>query len=107
MFNYPTNGGLIKTIVIIIVALLILSYFGFNLRNLANSPTTQDNFSYVWNAVSGVWNNYLKAPAIYVYNIFIVYIWDPAINNLQNMKNNQPGTISNSAPTVPNPSPTP
>ena len=29
-------------ILLIIVALLVLSYFGFNLRNIVNSPTAQD-----------------------------------------------------------------
>ncbi len=79
----PTNRGLVKMIIVIVIALLILSYFGFNLRNIANSPTTQDNFSYVWGLIVHVWNDYLKTPAVFIWNIFINYIWNPAINNLQ------------------------
>ena len=42
MLNRINNqDGLVKTIIVIVVALLILSYLGFNLRGLIESPTTQ------------------------------------------------------------------
>jgi hypothetical protein len=78
-----SNKGLIRTIVLVVIALLILSYFGFNLRNLADSPTTQDNFHYALNFVVDIWNNYLKAPVMYVWDIFVTYVWNPAFNLLQ------------------------
>lgn len=79
-----TNKGLIKAIVVIIIALLILSYFGFNLRELASSPTTQDNFHYALNFVIDGWNNYLKGPVTYLWNeIFLKLIWTPALQILQ------------------------
>jgi len=81
----PTNKGLIKMIIVIVVALLILSYFGFNLRSLADSPTTQENFHYAINFIVDIWNNYLKTPVMYLWNdIFIKLIWTPALNVLQN-----------------------
>lgn len=72
-------------IILIVIALLILGYFGINLRSVVNSPTTQDNFSYVWNNVVDVWNNYLKVPATYLWGIFVNLIWSPAINNIQHI----------------------
>lgn len=107
MFNrISTQTGLVKTIIVIIVALLILSYFGFNLRSLINSPTTQDNFSYVKNFTVKVWNNYLKRPATYLWNdIFIKLIWKPAIHALENI-NSGDGTealMQDRAPTIPTP----
>ncbi len=78
------QGGLIKAILIIVIALLILAYFGFNLRSTVNSPTFQDNWSFLWDGIVNIWNHYLKAPATYIWNIFVVYIWDPALHNLQN-----------------------
>jgi hypothetical protein len=79
-----TDRGLVKMIIVIVVALLILSYFGLNLRNIANAPTTQDNFGYVWGIVTDIWNNYLAKPATYVWNeIIIKYIWEPIMNNLK------------------------
>ena len=74
---------MIKYILIIVVALLALSYFGFNLQALIQSPTTQSNFSYVATAMTTFWNNYLKRPATYVWNeIFVKLIWGPAIENM-------------------------
>lgn len=48
--------GFVKTIVIIVVALLVISYFGLNLRQIISSPTTQDNFGYVWSQIVRVWD---------------------------------------------------
>ncbi len=80
----PENRGLVKMIVLIVIGLLILSYLGFNLRHLADSPTTKDNFSYVINLIVHIWDTYLKGPVVYVWNvIFIPYIWNPIFHHLQ------------------------
>lgn len=80
----PTNKGLIKMIVVIVIALLILSYFGFNLRTLVDSPTTQENFNYAISFIVDIWNNYLKTPVMYVWNdVFIKLIWGPALEALK------------------------
>ena len=85
LFNYANKqGGLIKAILVIVIILLILAYFGLNLRSIVSSPTFQDNWSFLWNGIATIWDNYLKAPATYLWNIFVNYIWDPAIHNLQN-----------------------
>jgi len=83
MFNLPMNKGIIQTIIIIVIALLVLSYFGYNLRSIATSPTAQDNFSYVGEVLSNTWNNWLKVPVTYLWDIFVNYIWTPAINILK------------------------
>jgi len=94
------NRGLIKMIIIIVVALLILSYFGINLRQIINAPTTQDNFSYVWNATVNIWNDYLKVPATYLWGIFVDYAWKPALKLIINaqLNNSQPTNIGSSTP---------
>lgn len=95
------NKGLIRIIIIIIIALLILGYFNINLRNIVNAPTTQDNISYIATSTVFVWNNYLKAPATYVWGIFINLIWEPALYNLEQMKNGQPTNINTTTPMFP------
>ncbi len=93
------EGGFIRTIVIIVIAILIVSYFGINLRALVTSPTTQDNITYVTTGVINLWNNYLKAPVTYVWNeIFIKLIWNSAIENLKNGNLNVPTVTSSSTP---------
>jgi len=98
------DGGLIKTILLIIIALLILSYFGISLRQVATSPAGQDNFSYVGSQIAYVWNTYLKAPVTYIWSQFIYPIIISSFNNLIHLLNNQPNA-SPSSPQLPTPYP--
>ncbi len=81
--------GIVRTVILIIIALLVVSYFGINLRQLATSPTSESNFSYVWGSVTYVWDTYLKTPATEVYDLFITYIWDPSIADIQRIDSGQ------------------
>jgi len=80
------DRGLIKMLILILIALIVLGYYGVSVRQAVQNPTTQDNISYIWNGMVTIWNNYLSAPATYLWNIFFNYIWTPAINNLENAK---------------------
>ncbi|MDD5164984.1 MAG: hypothetical protein PHG25_00370 [Candidatus Pacebacteria bacterium] len=103
-----TNRGFIKWIIIIVIALLVLSYYGFSLRTLVDSPVTQDNIHYVATSTVSVWDKYLKNPATYLYkDIFINLIWEPAIDNLTKIKNSEPTNVQTSSPKLPNPVPIP
>lgn len=76
---------MIRNILIIVIILLVVSYFGVNVREVATSPTTQQNFSYVTSVVIDVWNNYLKEPVMFIWNeIFVKLIWETAMANLRN-----------------------
>lgn len=100
--HIPTDRGLIGWVIIIVVALLILSFYGFSLRALVNNPVTQDNFGYVATSTVSFWDKYLKQPADYLWkDIFVNLIWDPAVDNLTRMKNGEPTNIASSSPTLP------
>lgn len=74
------NSGFLKLILFIVIALIALGFFGYNLRDIVNSPTVRDNFEYVWEYVVKLWNNFLLVPLSWVWeNIAIDLIW----NNLQ------------------------
>lgn len=62
-------------IILIVVAILILSYFGFSIKDIAESPTSQSNFSYVWGFLSYVWNTFLVTPVSYIWNVIVVGIF--------------------------------
>ncbi len=62
------DQGLIKWIVIIIIALIFLGYIGFDLRKAIEAPTTQNNLTYAQQLVSTAWHRYLKDPTLYVWN---------------------------------------
>ena len=83
------DRGLIKLLILILIALIVLGYYGISVRQAVENPTTQDNISYIWTGAVGIWNDYLKAPAEFLWNIFVNDIWTPAINNLVNIKNGQ------------------
>ena len=76
--NYKNKqGGLIKMIIIIIIAIAILSYYGFDIKNFFTSPQAQKNFSYVWDFIKDTWSNYLAEPAASLWGIWVQYVWIP------------------------------
>jgi len=103
MFNQSNKQkGFFKIIILVIIAIIILSYFGFDLRAIIESPETQGNLGYVWGLVVTVWNNYLSGPILYLWNdIFIDLLWDSFIDNMNRLKNHQTTTIEDLAPQVP------
>ncbi len=97
------QSGFIKLIFIIVVAIIILSYFGFDLRSIVEAPETQGNIGYVWGGVVYVWENWLAGPISYLWNdIFIDLLWDSFIENLERIKGGETTTITELAPEVTN-----
>ena len=66
--------GLIKTIIVIVIALIILGYFGFNINDIISGPTVQANLHTAWDFVLMIWNNYLAASFFLIWNKFIIGI---------------------------------
>lgn len=97
-FKSNNQQGIVKTIIILIIALLILSYYGFNLRSTVESPTTQNNFSYAWGGVVYVWDTYLAKPATYFYNLFVNDIWDPSIRDIESINAHQTPSAEQNLP---------
>jgi len=95
------KGGFIKWIIIFIIFIIIISYFGLDLRAIVESPQTQGNLGYVWSLVAGVWNNYLANPVLYFWNnIFIDLLWESFVDNLERIKAGQPNDFELMAPQV-------
>lgn len=89
-----TSQGFIKYIILIVIAILILSYLGFDIKRIVEADQTRSNFSYVWLALTHFWQTFLQAPALWVWNVIIVGIlWKllflPAIAILQNVAGQQ------------------
>lgn len=67
--DLPTaQAGFIKTILIIVVALITLGFFGYNLRDITSSPVVQDNLVFVWELIVKIWNNFILTP--------VLWLWD-------------------------------
>jgi hypothetical protein len=87
--NLNGENGLIKFGVKILIAILILSFFGFSIRDLVESDTTQDNFGYLGELfreyVIPFYNTYLSAVVDFIISfikdsfvIFQEYINNPS-----------------------------
>lgn len=97
------QGGFIQLIVIVIILILIVSYFGFNLRGLFDDPQTRDNFSVVWEWVAHVWEGYLKTPTQWIWEHILSFIWnDLFLGNLDRLRSGETyGDITPETPSVP------
>lgn len=95
------QSGLVRTVIIVIVAILILSYFGINLRSIVESPVAKENFSYVMTGITFVWQNYLSKPLTYFWNnIFIDLIWKAFVSTFERLRDDGETPFSGMSPTV-------
>lgn len=62
------SRGFIKMILLIVIALVVLGFFGYNLKDIINSPTVKENLQYVWGLTVKLWNNFLAAPAEWLWD---------------------------------------
>ena len=85
------QGGFIKLIVLIVVAILVLGYFNIRIRDIAEKPETKDNISYVTEISSKAWHSYLSRPVLYFWNnIFVGILWSAFVNNFELIKQGMP-----------------
>jgi len=47
--------GIVKLIIIIVIAILILSYLGINIKNVAESDVGRSNFGYIGGWIAKLW----------------------------------------------------
>lgn len=60
------NRGVIKILFIIIVAILILSYFRINLRELFSSSNFLTNLTAVWQFLKMAWRDFMISPLVFI-----------------------------------------
>ena len=95
------ESGFAKLIILIVIAILILSFFGFNLRSIVESDTSKENFSYAWSWVVLVWDRYLSKPVTYFWNnIFIDLIWKTFVNSFERMRDDGTLPFEDLAPVI-------
>jgi hypothetical protein len=86
---------MIKYIILGLVIIIVLSFFGYDLKAIIEAPQTQSNLSYTWGGVTTAWN-YVKGPIMYFYNnIFIGILWKAFIHNLGRIDAGAPTEIEN------------
>ncbi|MFH1402140.1 MAG: hypothetical protein ABIG87_00765 [Patescibacteria group bacterium] len=99
--NFKNNKGFIKWLFLILLAVIALGYFGFDLRTIIESEPVQDNLSYLWGIGVTVWNEYLSQPVLYFWhNIFIDLLWETFVENMERLKAGQATTAEQLAPEI-------
>ena len=64
----PTvQAGFIKTILIIVIALVALGFFGYNLREITSSPAVRDNLIFVSELLVKIWHNFILTPILWLW----------------------------------------
>ncbi len=66
-YGKRSGGGFIKLILLIVIALVVLGFFGYDIRDILSAPKVHDNLTYVWGLVAKLWNNFLAEPIQWVW----------------------------------------
>ena len=83
MRHWNRKEGFVKAILLIVIVLVVLGFFGYNLESIVNSPDVKGNLAYVWELLVKLWN-ILLTPLAWVWdNVVIKLVW----NNLQSLLN--------------------
>lgn len=95
------SQGFIKFIILLIIAVIVLGYFGISLRTVfKEGGATRDNLEYAWQIVRTVWENYLRAPAYYCWNVFYNLLWRSFVENAERIREGKPPVLLEGQPTV-------
>ena len=90
----PGNRGLIGIIILLVIGIFALSYFGISLRKITESDTGQENIGFVKETSIKLWDNVLRGPAEYLWNdIWLDLSWHPFVDTLKSLKAGKGTTI--------------
>ncbi|MEK9201746.1 MAG: hypothetical protein AAB944_02135 [Patescibacteria group bacterium] len=79
--------GFIKDIIIIIIAVFLLNYFGFDVKKWLDSPEVKGQIFIVWDLIKNIWINYIQGPADYLWNqIIIGVVWEFILKVIDKLK---------------------
>lgn len=83
------------------IAILILSYLNISIKGVVESPTGQENITYVQDSSKSVWDKYLKEPAHYLWHdIWIELFWKSFISNMERIRDGEPTDFDQAAPQI-------
>jgi hypothetical protein len=99
--------GLIGFIILLIIAIIVLGFFGISLRAVFGQGTVRDNLSYAWQTVQNVWYTYLAEPAAYLWSIFYNLLWRSFIENAERIRQGKPPSLLENQPKMETPTPAP
>lgn len=88
--NQKTQSqGFIKLIILIVIGLIILGYFGLNIKDILASPVVKENLAYAWELAKHIWNTWLAGPAQWIWEHILKFLWELFLNGLNGLKNGE------------------
>lgn len=72
------NKGFIQFIILVVIFVLILSYFQIDIQGFIDKPIVQKNLDTLWNWGIWLWDNILQVPTLYVWNFLATYVFKKA-----------------------------
>jgi len=93
------NGiSIVGILVLGAILLLVLGYFKISVREVVESPESQENIEYVKESTKSFWDKYLKDPARYLWNdIWVELFWRPFVENMQKLRDGMPTDLDKAA----------
>ena len=89
-YNKQAGIRIIGMIFLAGIIIFVLSYFNISIRSIINSPTGQENVSYVREGTKSLWEIYLAKPVSYLWNDVCVNIfWKGFISNMERIRDGQ------------------
>jgi hypothetical protein len=96
--NKQKGMSILGILVLAVVIILVLSYFGISIKSVVESPTGQENINYVGGASKSLWTTYLAEPAAYLWNdVWIKIFWKGFISNMERIRDNKPTDFDSAA----------
>ena len=93
-------GGIsiLGILVLAVIIILVLSYFNISVKAVVESPTGQENITYVGGGVRSLWNDYLAEPAHYLWqDVWVNIFWKGFISNMERIRDGVPTDMDNAA----------
>jgi hypothetical protein len=82
-----SERGIIKEIIVILIAVFTLNYIGFDIKDFLNSQQVKEAFDATWDLFRTVWTSYIREPLLYVWNTVVVdFLWEGWLKQFFNSK---------------------
>ena len=81
-----------------VILLLVLGYFKISVREVVESPESQENINYVKGTTKSIWDKYFKGPASYLWNdVWVDIFWKSFVSNMERIRDDQPTDFDKAA----------
>ncbi len=67
------KGGFVQFLILVIIAVLVLSYFEVDIQAFIEKPLVQKNLQTLWDWGIWLWEHVLRTPTLYLWQILVTF----------------------------------